>query len=126
MSEYSGFLFSADIQYYASHPSAAATTCMSFGDTLRAARVGRRLSLDDAASATCISSRYLLALEAEDLDRLPGEVYRQGFLRTYAEFLCLDPAPLLTGMRFLSATPTQEVISPQRHGLRALFRLPTR
>jgi cytoskeletal protein RodZ len=126
MGQYIGILFSADIHYYAAQPSDSAFTCMSFGDTLRAARERRRLSLDAAASVTKISSRYLLALEAEELDRIPAGVYQQGFLRAYAIFLELDPAPLLADLKAITASPTQEVITPERSRLRSLFKLPTR
>jgi hypothetical protein len=63
-----------------------------FGRALEQARIAGGISLDEAATATRISSRYLLALEQEELDELPAPIYARGFLRTYAGYLGLDPA----------------------------------
>ncbi|GIW18523.1 MAG: hypothetical protein KatS3mg064_1680 [Tepidiforma sp.] len=65
------------------------------GDTLREARERRGLSIEQAAQETRISPRFLEALEAEEFDVLPAPVYVRGFLRSYANYLKLDPQPLL-------------------------------
>lgn len=65
------------------------------GDTLRAARRARGLSLSDAAHATRVRETYLTALEQGDFAALGGDVYARGFLRSYARFLGLDPEPLV-------------------------------
>jgi cytoskeletal protein RodZ len=66
------------------------------GDTLRRARLVRHESLEDAARATCLQLRYLAALEGNhSLHEFPGRVYARYFLRDYAEYLGLDPSPLL-------------------------------
>ncbi|HSI79555.1 MAG TPA: helix-turn-helix transcriptional regulator [Solirubrobacterales bacterium] len=64
------------------------------GDTLRQARESRGIDLDEVARVTKIRPRFLAALEAEQWDALPGRAYVLGFLRTYAEYLGLDPTPL--------------------------------
>ena len=103
---------------------------MSFGETLKAARERRRVSLDDAAKVTKINRPYLVALECERVDKLPAGIYRHGFLRTYAEFLKLNPAPLLKDLDALLQPETQEIIvtekKPEKKGIAALFRIPTR
>lgn len=65
------------------------------GRTLRNARVERGLSIDHVAAETRISGRFLQALEEEAFDELPAPVYVRGFLRSYANFLRIDPDPLL-------------------------------
>lgn len=60
------------------------------GSALRRAREGRGLSLDEAARDTRIRVDQLDALEGEDFDVLPGEVYARASLRTYASYLGLD------------------------------------
>ncbi len=65
------------------------------GQTLRDVRESRGLELDDVEQATMIRRRYLAALEAEQFDVVPGKAYVRAFLREYAEFLGLDPAPFL-------------------------------
>ena len=65
------------------------------GQQLRQAREARRLSLEQAAQATRMKAHYLGALEAGDLAALPSQAQARGFLRAYAEYLGLDPVPLI-------------------------------
>ena len=60
------------------------------GATLREARNRRKVGLSDAEEATKIRRRYLLAMENEEWDVLPGGPYTHSFVRTYASFLGLD------------------------------------
>jgi len=62
------------------------------GSSLRAAREQRQLQLPEIERATRIRAKYLVALEEERFDALPGTAYAKGFLRTYADFLGLDGA----------------------------------
>lgn len=66
------------------------------GETLRSARVERRLSLERVERDTRIRLAYLEALENGQYASLPAPVYARGYLRTYAQYLGLDPALLLT------------------------------
>ncbi len=60
------------------------------GGILREARERKGATLDQIEETTKIKKRYLLALEHEEWDRMPGKVYAKGFLRTYARYLGLD------------------------------------
>lgn len=60
------------------------------GATLRAARNRRKIDLSQVEATTRIRARYLRAIEAEDWDVLPGDVYARSFIRTYASYLGLD------------------------------------
>jgi cytoskeleton protein RodZ len=60
------------------------------GNSLREARLRRRIELAQAEQATKIRGKYLRALEEERFDLLPAETYVKGFLRTYAAYLGLD------------------------------------
>jgi hypothetical protein len=62
----------------------------SFGALLRRARTERGLSLEAVARETRLASRYLLALEDESIDALPGGVYNRAYVRTYAKYVGLD------------------------------------
>ena len=64
------------------------------GDVLRETRESLGYSLDQAAEATRIRRSYLEALENEDLGVLPAPTFARGILRSYAQFLCLDPVAL--------------------------------
>jgi hypothetical protein len=68
---------------------------LQIGDTLREARRRRGLDLHACEAGTKIRAKYLVALEEEQFEILPEPAYVRGFLRTYADFLELDPRPLL-------------------------------
>ena len=65
------------------------------GNLLREKRASLGLSIDQVAGATHIPSQFLEALENEEFDVIPGEGYVKGFLRTYGDYLELDPDPII-------------------------------
>src|SRR3954454_7068449 len=65
------------------------------GETLREARMRRRIDMTEVETATKIRGKYLRALENEEWDLLPGPTFVKSFLRTYAEALGLDARLLL-------------------------------
>ena len=87
------------------------------GETLRAAREQKGLSLDRVADETNIAKRYLAALEAEDFGVFPGDPYAIGFLRNYAGYLDLAPDELVATFKNMriqeQPVPIQELI-PKR------------
>jgi cytoskeletal protein RodZ len=72
----------------------------AFGDQLRRAREARGLALESVADATRIARRHLEALERSDLEALPAGPFGKGYVRAYAEFLGVDPQPVLEAYRF--------------------------
>lgn len=60
------------------------------GARLREARTRRRLGIPKVEEAIKIRSRYLLAIENEEWDQLPGDTYARAFIRTYGTYLGLD------------------------------------
>jgi len=60
------------------------------GTKLREARTRRRLGLPEVEAATKIRAGYLEAIENEEWDLLPGDIYARAFIRTYGSFLGLD------------------------------------
>jgi cytoskeleton protein RodZ len=69
------------------------------GDTLSEARTRRAVDLEQVESVTGIRTRYLRAIEQEDWDALPEEFYARSFIRKYAQFLVVDPEPLVEEYR---------------------------
>ena len=67
----------------------------TLGETLRQARLDKSVSLVEASRDTRIRRSYLEALESEDLASLPPAVYARGFVRTYAEYLGLNPQAMV-------------------------------
>ncbi len=65
------------------------------GTTLREARVRRNLTLQQVEEDTKIRVKYVQAMENEDFDIMPGATYVKGFLRTYSEYLALDPEVMI-------------------------------
>lgn len=66
------------------------------GSLLVRAREARGLTLEDAERDTRISRRYLQALESEQFEVIPAPVYARGFLRSYSQYLGLDPQEALS------------------------------
>src|SRR5213080_5499517 len=77
----------------------------NFGTNFKRAREAKGISIDQIASETRISTRFLLAIENEQFHLLPGGIFNRGFIRAYAEKVGLDPNQavadysLLTGVR---------------------------
>jgi cytoskeleton protein RodZ len=87
------------------------------GEFLRRERELRHISLDDVAERTKISRRYLEAIEEGQYDRLPGETFVRGFIRSYAQSVGLDPADTLlmySHSRMVYETPTLRTARPPR------------
>src|SRR5215213_3024878 len=59
----------------------------------------QKIDVADVEAATKIRAKYLRALENEEFGLLPGNTFVKTFLRTYAEYLGLDPQLLLEEYR---------------------------
>ena len=66
-----------------------------FGDQLKEAREAQGVTLEAVAKATRIVPQNLAALERSDLEGLPRGPFGKGYIRAYAEFLGIDPQPIL-------------------------------
>ena len=82
------------------------------GQTLREARMRRRIDMTDVESATKIRAKYLRALENEEFELLPGPTFVKTFLRTYAEYLELDPRLLVEEYRQRYERPSSQDLMP--------------
>lgn len=65
------------------------------GALLRKTRLAKKQDLRDIASYLCIRYQFLEALEEDRYKELPGEAYANGFIRSYAAYLELDPADVI-------------------------------
>jgi cytoskeleton protein RodZ len=82
------------------------------GETLRETRMRRRIDMTEVEAATKIRAKYLRALENEEWDLLPGPTFVKTFLRTYAEYLDLDPRLLVEEYRQRFERPTTQDLTP--------------
>jgi cytoskeleton protein RodZ len=62
----------------------------SVGKMLRCERERQNRSLAALATETCITSRYLQAIEEDNLKVLPGEFFYKNFVKQYASALRMD------------------------------------
>ena len=85
------------------------------GEQLRECREARGITLSDLYHRIHIHPRYIEALESGDLTQMPGEAYALGFLRTYCQFLDLDPEPFVLHFQSTRIAPPP----------RAAFSIPT-
>jgi len=86
----------------------------SLGDTLRKRRIDMGKTLADAEAATRIRARLLDALEDGQYDKLPNPAYVRGYITSYARWLELEPAPLLTMYRAESGSVGPTSALPRR------------
>ena len=82
------------------------------GETLREARMRRRVDMTEVETATKIRGKYLRALENEEWDLLPGPTFVKTFLRTYAEYLGLDSRLLVEEYRQRYERPSTQDLTP--------------
>jgi cytoskeleton protein RodZ len=78
------------------------------GEYLSGLREERGLSIDEMARVTRVASRYLEALEREDLTALPAPVFTKGYIRAYCQALGVHADEALgryTGGGPAAATP---------------------
>lgn len=82
---------------------------MQIGKKLHDARVAKGYTLDDLQQATKIQKRYLIAIEDEKFNELPGDFYVRAFVKQYADMVGLDGSELLKDYSDeLPATKTDE------------------
>jgi cytoskeleton protein RodZ len=78
------------------------------GTELKRLREQKGLTLEDVQQGTKIRNRYLEAIEAGELETLPGMVYARGFIKSYAEFLGVNGQELLE--TYGLSTPPAETV----------------
>lgn len=69
---------------------------MEIGKKLQKARQAKGYTLDDLQQITKIQKRYLIAIEDEKFDELPGDFYVRAFVKQYADTVGLDGQELLS------------------------------
>jgi transcriptional regulator with XRE-family HTH domain len=68
---------------------------MALGETLRLAREAMDLSASEVAAGTNMKVQLIQELETEDFSRMVAPIYGRGFIKLYAEYVNLDPEPLI-------------------------------
>ncbi len=65
------------------------------GKVLQQARKKKRYSIDKVHKTTKIKKEYIEGLENDNVSVFPAELYYKNFLKTYAQFLSLDPVEMI-------------------------------
>lgn len=60
---------------------------MKLGEFLRSERIRKGIDLETASEETRIKVVYIRALEEENYDLIPGEIYQRHYFKTYLEYL---------------------------------------
>jgi cytoskeleton protein RodZ len=93
------------------------------GQFLREQRELKGLGVQEVAEQLHLTRHYVKALESDNYDKLPGEVFAKGYIRSYARLLGLDPDDVLSLYQQLGERKQarkQEAI--KRHARRRLDR----
>jgi len=91
-------------------PMVANDSFEQIGSTLKSARRGQGVKILDVSQQLRISGDYLSHLESGEFDQLPAPAYVKGFLRSYGQFLGLDPVSLVA--RY-AAIASEETVVPE-------------
>ncbi len=89
----------------------------SIGADLRSRRENKQVSLAEVAQSTRISINYLKSIEEGNYKALPGGMYNRAFLKSYCEYLNLDPTEYL-------ARYEKETYSPAEKAARSKVKMP--
>ena len=76
-------------------PVVADDSFEQIGSTLKQARRAQGLKISDVSQQLRISVDYLSKLEMGAFDQLPAPAYVTGFLRSYGQFVAVDPTTLV-------------------------------
>lgn len=71
------------------------------GEILKERRLAKGIDLESISSDLKIRVSYLKALEEENFELFPADVYTIGYLRSYALYLGLEPEPLVEEFKVL-------------------------
>lgn len=81
---------------------------MGIGERLKEARTEKGISLDTLQEQTKIQKRYLIAIEEENFDILPGTFYARAFIKEYAQTVGLDADEIIAEYEGEIPSPEKE------------------
>jgi len=83
------------------------------GRRLRDERRRQKLTLEQVEEGTKVRSKYLAAIEKDRWNEFPSRVYALGFVKSYSQFLGLDPGEIVEKYKAEFLEP-QKRFSPRR------------
>lgn len=91
-------------------PPEAQSEGARIGEKLRQARESASYSVAYVAGQTHLKEQVILALENDQFDQLPNDVFIKGYIRSYAKLLELDPKELLSSYLSDRGLETETVV----------------
>lgn len=90
----------------------------TIGQKLKAAREKSGLSPAEVAKAIRVKTEYIGVIEKNEFHKLIAPIYARGFVKLYAQYVQLDPAPLLrqfSALEIVAAAPVSKPEAPRRN-----------
>jgi cytoskeleton protein RodZ len=81
----------------------------SLGARLKREREQRKITLDEISLSTKIGTRFLIAIEEEQFDQLPGGIFNKGFVRAYARSVGVDENQAVAEYESVTAPKLPEI-----------------
>lgn len=81
------------------------------GEILKKTREAKGITLEEVSEATKIRCKYLEAIEQEEFQVLPGEIYAKGFVTTYLKYLGIKDKPEVVAI--MQAKPKEPEVPAQ-------------
>lgn len=82
------------------------------GERLKERREALQLDLKEISDLLRIKFDYLAAIERNEIEKLPFPVYTIGYIRIYAEYLHIDPDPIIEYFSKHMSQPDSPAIMP--------------
>jgi cytoskeletal protein RodZ len=83
---------------------------VTIGNTLKDARLKRSITLEEVHTRIKIHPRVLQLLEENKFDKLPSPLFAKSFLKSYAEFLEINPEQILESYEKQAKTEPEQVL----------------
>ena len=82
---------------------------------LKKIRISSGLEIGDISRATCITTRYIRAIEEGDFSEIPGDIYTRGYIKEYAKYLGVPFSEAIRDFESYLAKKRDEDINSQGH-----------
>ncbi|HXV19076.1 MAG TPA: RodZ domain-containing protein [Candidatus Omnitrophota bacterium] len=83
---------------------------VTIGNTLKDARLKKSITLEEVHARIKIHPRVLQLLEENKFDKLPSPLFAKSFLKSYAEFLEINPEQILENYEKQAKTEPEQVL----------------
>lgn len=92
------------------------------GEKLRRVREEHGLSQEEIVIQLHLPINFLCALEADEVEKLPGLTFVRGYLRLYAKLLGLDPNEIIASFNILYPDMRERAPAPDRNYQRIVLK----